>query len=51
MGSALEALVMCHLVRPTPDLRRSLVDLLADHDDRLLAAYVNDEQSISYQRL
>jgi len=28
-----------------------LVDLLADHDDALLAAYVNDEKEVSYRRL
>lgn len=28
-----------------------MVDLLADHDDSLLAAYVNGEASISYQQL
>jgi ribosomal protection tetracycline resistance protein len=30
---------------------RGLVDLLADHDDALLAAYVEDEAAISYRRL
>ena len=28
-----------------------LVDLLADHDDALLAAYVDDETAVSYRRL
>jgi ribosomal protection tetracycline resistance protein len=28
-----------------------LVDLLADHDDTLLAAYINDETTVSYRRL
>ena len=28
-----------------------LVDLLADHDDALLAAYVDDEATVSYRRL
>jgi ribosomal protection tetracycline resistance protein len=28
-----------------------LVDLLADHDDALLAAYVHDEHEVSYRRL
>ena len=28
-----------------------LVDLVADHDDGLLAAYVHDESTVSYQRL
>jgi len=28
-----------------------LVDLVADHDDSLLAAYVDDESTVSYQRL
>jgi ribosomal protection tetracycline resistance protein len=28
-----------------------LVDLLADHDDALLAAYVDDETTVSYRRL
>src|SRR5262245_27231045 len=33
------------------DFTARLVDLLADHDDALLAAYVNDETAISYRRL
>jgi ribosomal protection tetracycline resistance protein len=30
---------------------RELVELLADHDDALLAAYVDDESAVSYARL
>jgi ribosomal protection tetracycline resistance protein len=30
---------------------RGLVDLLAEHDDALLAAYVDDETAVSYSRL
>ncbi len=30
---------------------RALVELLADHDDALLAAYVDDDASVSYARL
>lgn len=33
------------------DFVARLVDLLADHDDALLAAYVDDETSISYRQL
>jgi ribosomal protection tetracycline resistance protein len=33
------------------DFAARLVDLLADHDDALLAAYVNDEATIAYCRL
>jgi ribosomal protection tetracycline resistance protein len=33
------------------DFTSGLVDLLADHDDALLAAYVNDETTVPYRRL
>jgi ribosomal protection tetracycline resistance protein len=33
------------------DFTSRMVDLLADHDDTLLAAYVNDETALSYQGL
>lgn len=33
------------------DFTSSMVDLLADHDDVFLAAYVNDEGAVSYRRL
>src|ERR671911_1149816 len=33
------------------DFTSGLVDLLADHDDTFLAAYVNDEATVSYRRL
>ena len=33
------------------DFRARLAELLADHDDEILAAYVDDERSISYARL
>ncbi len=33
------------------DFTARLVDLLADHDDALLAAYVNDETTVSYCQL
>ena len=33
------------------DFTSDLVDLLADHDDALLAAYVNDETTVPYRRL
>jgi ribosomal protection tetracycline resistance protein len=33
------------------DFTSELVDLLADHDDALLAAYVDDEATVSYHRL
>jgi ribosomal protection tetracycline resistance protein len=33
------------------DFSAGLVDLLADHDDALLAAYVDDEEGVSYRRL
>jgi ribosomal protection tetracycline resistance protein len=33
------------------DFAAGLVDLLADHDDALLAAYVDDEEEVSYRRL
>src|SRR5215204_677678 len=33
------------------DFTSRLVDLLADHDDALLAAYVNDETKFSYRQL
>ena len=36
--------------RPTAS-SAGLVDLLADHDDALLAAYVDDETAVSYDRL
>src|SRR5215207_11223201 len=34
-----------------PDFTSRLVDLLADHDDAFLAAYVNDETTLSYHQL
>ena len=34
-----------------PDFTSRLVDLLADHDDSFLAAYVNDETPVSYRQL
>jgi len=34
-----------------PEFATALVDLLAEHDDALLAAYVKDETAISYDRL
>ncbi|MBA3425678.1 MAG: TetM/TetW/TetO/TetS family tetracycline resistance ribosomal protection protein [Rubrobacter sp.] len=34
-----------------PDFTSRLVDLLADHDDTFLAAYVDDEAKVSYGRL
>jgi len=33
------------------DFMSGLVDLLADHDDALLAAYVEDERGVSYRQL
>jgi ribosomal protection tetracycline resistance protein len=33
------------------DFTSELVDLLADHDDALLAAYVDDERAVTYRRL
>jgi ribosomal protection tetracycline resistance protein len=33
------------------DFTSGLVDLLADHDDAFLAAYVDDEATVSYRRL
>src|ERR671917_578386 len=33
------------------DFTSGLVDLLADHDDAILAAYVDDEATVSYRRL
>src|SRR5215204_5189373 len=33
------------------DFTSGLVDLLADHDDAILAAYVDDDATISYRRL
>jgi ribosomal protection tetracycline resistance protein len=33
------------------DFTSELVDLLADHDDTFLAAYVDDEATVSYRRL
>jgi ribosomal protection tetracycline resistance protein len=33
------------------DFTARLVDLLADHDDALLATYVNDETTVSYRQL
>src|SRR5215211_2837437 len=34
-----------------PDFTSGLIDLLADHDDAFLAAYVDDEATVSYRRL
>jgi len=34
-----------------PDFTSGLIDLLADHDDAFLAAYVDDEAPVSYQWL
>src|SRR5215210_285947 len=34
-----------------PDFTSRLVDLLADHDDAFLAAYVNDETKLSHRKL
>jgi ribosomal protection tetracycline resistance protein len=36
---------------PGADFTSRLVDVLADHDDTLLAAYVEDETAVSYPRL
>ena len=33
------------------DFTARLIDLLADHDDALLAAYINDETTVSYYQL
>src|SRR5215204_6994463 len=33
------------------DFTSGLVDLLADHDDAILAAYVDDDATVSYRRL
>ncbi len=55
MGSAQDLGTRTPAVTPfdgsDPAFSDRMADLLADHDDRLLAAYVDDEQAVSYRRL